>query len=58
VDYFYILKAAIIVVYTYGLVTLMARNFEEAASSEFLEGIVNFFPVIPSMQVYAFCNNK
>lgn len=57
-DYFYILKAAIIVVYTYGLVTLMARNFEEAASSEFLEGIVNFFPVIPSMQVYAFCNNK
>jgi hypothetical protein len=29
----------------------MARNFEEAASSEFMEGIVNFFPVIPSMQV-------
>lgn len=29
----------------------MARNFEEAGSSGFLEGIVNYFPVIPSMQV-------
>ncbi len=44
-------KAVIIVVYTYGLVTLMARNVEEAASCEFLEVIVNYFPVIPSMQV-------
>nr|CAH0107629.1 unnamed protein product [Daphnia galeata] len=49
-----LIQAAIIVVYTYGLVTLMARNFEEAASSEFLEGIVNFFPVIPSMQFFIF----
>jgi hypothetical protein len=29
----------------------MARNFEEAASSDFMESVVNFFPVIPSMQV-------
>ena len=38
-------------VYVYGLVTLMARNFEEAGNSGFLEGIVNYFPVIPSLQV-------
>lgn len=29
----------------------MARNFEEAGNSGFLEGIVNYFPVLPSMQV-------
>lgn len=49
-----LIQAAIIVVYAYGLVTLMARNFEEAGSSGFLEGIVNYFPVIPSMQFFIF----
>ncbi|XP_046635190.1 bestrophin-4-like [Daphnia pulicaria] len=49
-----LIQAAIIVVYVYGLVTLMARNFEEAGNSGFLEGIVNYFPVIPSLQFFIF----
>lgn len=38
-------------VYTYGLVTLIARNVEEASSCVFVEVIVNYIPIIPSMQV-------
>ncbi|XP_046447356.1 bestrophin-2-like isoform X1 [Daphnia pulex] len=49
-----LIQAVIIVVYTYGLVTLMARNVEEASSCEFLEVVVNYFPVIPSMQFFIF----
>lgn len=44
-------QAAIIVVYTYGLMTLMARNFDDADSAGFMTGIVNYFPIIPSLQV-------
>ncbi|KZS08605.1 Uncharacterized protein APZ42_027263 [Daphnia magna] len=49
-----LIQAAIIVVYTYGLMTLMARNFDDADSAGFMTGIVNYFPIIPSLQFFVF----
>lgn len=49
-----LIQAVIIVVYTYGLVTLIARNVEEASSCVFVEVIVNYIPIIPSMQFFVF----
>jgi hypothetical protein len=44
-------KAAIIVVYVYGVFTLMARNFDGVDKSVLLGGIVNYFPAFSSIQV-------
>ncbi|XP_057370264.1 bestrophin-2-like isoform X1 [Daphnia carinata] len=49
-----LIQAVMIVVYTYGFVTLMARNVEEASTCSFMEVIVNYVPVIPSMQFFVF----
>nr|CAH0107630.1 unnamed protein product [Daphnia galeata] len=48
------IKVVIIVVYTYGFITLLARDVEEAASCEFLGVVVNYLPIIPSMQFFIF----
>jgi hypothetical protein len=42
---------AVIVVYLYGVFTLMARNFDGVEKSVLLGGIVNYFPAFSSIQV-------
>lgn len=46
-------QAAIIIVYAFGLLTLMARNLDEENEEEnkLANNIVSYFPILPSMQV-------
>jgi hypothetical protein len=46
-------QAAIIIVYAFGLLTLMARNLDEDNEEEnkLANNIVSYFPILPSMQV-------
>ena len=49
------LQAAIIFVYVYGLITLMARNFDGVEQNTFIEGVVTYVPAMPSLQVGINC---
>nr|CAH0107627.1 unnamed protein product [Daphnia galeata] len=49
-----LIQAAIIVVYVYGVFTLMARNFDGVDKSVLLGGIVNYFPAFSSIQFFIF----
>ncbi|EFX79869.1 hypothetical protein DAPPUDRAFT_104014 [Daphnia pulex] len=49
-----LIQVAVIVVYLYGVFTLMARNFDGVEKSVLLGGIVNYFPGFSSIQFFIF----
>ncbi|XP_046445908.1 bestrophin homolog 13-like isoform X2 [Daphnia pulex] len=51
-----LIQAAIIIVYAFGLLTLMARNLDEDNEEEnkLANNIVSYFPILPSMQFFIF----
>nr|CAH0107626.1 unnamed protein product [Daphnia galeata] len=49
-----LIQAAIIFVYVYGLITLMARNFDGVEQNTFMEGVVTYVPAMPSLQFFIF----
>ncbi|XP_046447376.1 bestrophin-1-like [Daphnia pulex] len=49
-----LIQVAVIVVYLYGIFTLMARNFDGVEKSVLLGGIVNYFPAFSSIQFFIF----
>lgn len=51
-------QAAIIVVYAYGFLTLMARGILDGDKNSLTEGIVAYFPLIPSLQVLSYIVSK
>ena len=48
---YYVKKAAIIFVYVYGLITIMARNFDGIEKNEFMEEFVSYVPAMSSLQI-------
>lgn len=51
-----LIQAAIIMVYAFGLLTLMARNLEDDGDEDnhLANNIISYFPILPSMQFFIF----
>lgn len=51
-------KASIILVYTYGFLTLMSRALMGSEKNLTLEGIVQLFPFVPALEVSGSCKTQ